>query len=364
MGSDVLRVAAEGIGPRAFVARLGRVQERAQRHLGVDEDVLALGEVDPHVRAHGGVVGSQSPLQVEVAALEHPSDLGDPLELGLAPRTANLGLAQSCHERRSLPAQRLAGLLDGPDVRAHVGGHGDPFLLHVGEPALKASRLARTGAITCSVAFSRASAEASTALACRSAVSAARTLNWLTMLSGRRQFGRSLHCGVAPGDGGSHLRAQLSRLRLGLGRLRSSLGDLSARRRSDLPGPRQFGLGPRGLGAGGFSLGPSVRDVAAGGGNEALGLGVLGVAAGTGNHHSDDRAQREPQEHADNEGDDRECVHVFDSAGTVGQIVAGGRGACRRPCWCPSTSSGHLPSDAWNRPRRGGVRLRVDPARG
>ena len=53
-----------------LVLAAGGVEEGAQRDLGVDEDVLALGEVDPHVGALGPS-SVRGDLEVEVAALDH-----------------------------------------------------------------------------------------------------------------------------------------------------------------------------------------------------------------------------------------------------------------------------------------------------
>ncbi len=115
----------------------GRVEERAERDLGVDEDVLAVGEVDPHVGALGALVGLRGELQVEVAALDHAGQTGDVLERGLAPRPAHLRLAQGVDQGGRLAPHGLAGVAHGPDLGPHLGGDLDSFLLDVGESGLE-----------------------------------------------------------------------------------------------------------------------------------------------------------------------------------------------------------------------------------
>ena len=71
MGADVLGVTGQRLRLGPLVGGLGGIQERAQRDLGVDEDVLALGQIDSHVGPQGGVVRGHRVLQVEVAAIQH-----------------------------------------------------------------------------------------------------------------------------------------------------------------------------------------------------------------------------------------------------------------------------------------------------
>ena len=79
----------------------GGVQERVERHLGVDDDVLAAGEVDHQV-------GAQQPpssvpcghLLGEVAAVHQPGELDDPAQVQLAPAAPDLRLAQRRGQRR------------------------------------------------------------------------------------------------------------------------------------------------------------------------------------------------------------------------------------------------------------------------
>ncbi len=119
------------------VLATGRVEERAERDLGVDEDVLAVSEVDPHVGALRAFVGLRGDLQVEVAALDHAGQTSDVLERGLAPRPAHLRLAQGVDQGGRLAAHGLAGVAHGPDLGTHLGRHLDAFLLDVGESGLE-----------------------------------------------------------------------------------------------------------------------------------------------------------------------------------------------------------------------------------
>ena len=89
------------------VLAAGGVEERAQRHLGVHEDVLAVGEVDPHVGARRLPVGLGGDLEVEVAALDHAREARDVLERRLAPRAADLRLSQRVDQGGRLAAHGL-----------------------------------------------------------------------------------------------------------------------------------------------------------------------------------------------------------------------------------------------------------------
>jgi len=90
---------------RASARRLDRVEIGRQRDLGVDDDVLAVGEVDDHVRAEqvaGVVAGAR--LLVEVDVGEQTGRLDEAAQLHLAPSAAHLRAAQ----RGGQPAGRVA----------------------------------------------------------------------------------------------------------------------------------------------------------------------------------------------------------------------------------------------------------------
>ncbi len=122
-----------------LVVGLLGVEERRQRHLGVDVDELALGRA---VTLMSGRITRSSEvsrrgLLDEVAVLEHARQLGDPLELQLAPRAAHLRLAQGRRQGVGLAAQLLAGELDRRTCSAQLGGHLDPGLLDLAQPRVE-----------------------------------------------------------------------------------------------------------------------------------------------------------------------------------------------------------------------------------
>ena len=85
----------------------GRVEERVERHLGVDHDRLAAGQVHDEVGAQHAV--GELDLLGEVAAVDQAGELDRPAQVHLAPPAADLGLAQGGGQRRGLAAQRLGG---------------------------------------------------------------------------------------------------------------------------------------------------------------------------------------------------------------------------------------------------------------
>ena len=90
-----------------------RVQERAQRNLGVDHDVFAAREVYHHVRALDRirVAGpvDRGVLVGDVAAIPQPGQLGGPGQVQLPPASADLRFSQSRCERVGFGAERLTG---------------------------------------------------------------------------------------------------------------------------------------------------------------------------------------------------------------------------------------------------------------
>jgi len=134
----VLRELAEQPVAFGVVVGLVGVEERAQRHLGVDVDEAALGErhlqVGTDRRPRGGLGGL---LQHEVAVLAQTGQLDHALQLQLAPGAPHLRLAQRRDQSGGLPAQVLAGESHLAHLVAQVDRHRDPFLLHLGEPVVE-----------------------------------------------------------------------------------------------------------------------------------------------------------------------------------------------------------------------------------
>ena len=77
-----------------------------QRRLGVDDHLLAAGQLDDEVGPQQAVSVGDRGLLDEVAVRRHPRQLDDASELQLAPAPARLRLAQRRDERAGLGAQR------------------------------------------------------------------------------------------------------------------------------------------------------------------------------------------------------------------------------------------------------------------
>ncbi len=137
---DVLRdelLAPGTLGTRRARRDLGRLQVGAERHLRVDGDRLAAGQVHDHVGSGGPRGRRDGGLHVEVHAFEEPRGLDDVPELCLAPHAAGAVRGQGAREgvrRRAEPFLGLgggsqlrgegtvllaAGLLEFGDLRAH-----------------------------------------------------------------------------------------------------------------------------------------------------------------------------------------------------------------------------------------------------
>ena len=88
-----------------------RVEVGVERGLRVDDDVLAAGELTTRSGRSRLPSASRSLGWVsEVAVLDHPGELDDPLELHLAPAPAHVRGAERGHEVAGLAAQRLLRL--------------------------------------------------------------------------------------------------------------------------------------------------------------------------------------------------------------------------------------------------------------
>ncbi|SPB30234.1 hypothetical protein MAJHIDBO_00531 [Propionibacterium freudenreichii subsp. shermanii] len=122
VGDHIGHIRVEQAGALIGVVGLEGVDEVAQRRLRIDEDHLAIGQVHPHVRAEPAVCGLGGHLGVEVHPVHQSGDLHGALELGLAPGTPHLGLAQGRHERLGLAAQRLIAVAHAGHLLGQVGG--------------------------------------------------------------------------------------------------------------------------------------------------------------------------------------------------------------------------------------------------
>ena len=101
-----------------IVVRLGGGEVRLERHLRVDDDVLAAGEPDHDVGPQAApLVVARRHLRLEVAVLDHPGDLDHALQLHLAPLAADVRRAErgdevagALGERRDLLLERAVVL--------------------------------------------------------------------------------------------------------------------------------------------------------------------------------------------------------------------------------------------------------------
>ena len=74
-----------------LVVRFVRVEERLERHLGVDHDLPGAGEGHDHVGPELSVGTVGGDLLFEVAVLDHAGHLDDTPQLHLAPTTTRGG---------------------------------------------------------------------------------------------------------------------------------------------------------------------------------------------------------------------------------------------------------------------------------
>ena len=88
----------------------GGVEERVERHLGVDHDRPLAGEADDEVGPQGAVGAVvQVDLLEEVAAVDQAGQLDGPAQVELAPASAHLGPAQRGRQGLGLAAQAVGG---------------------------------------------------------------------------------------------------------------------------------------------------------------------------------------------------------------------------------------------------------------
>ncbi len=97
-----------------------RVDERAERDLGVDRDLLATGQLDDHVGATGARVGGDRLLHGVVDAVEQAGGLDQRLELELAVCAAYGVVAQRGRQRLGGHLGLLGALAGGADLGGEV----------------------------------------------------------------------------------------------------------------------------------------------------------------------------------------------------------------------------------------------------
>ena len=80
--------------PSFVVPGLNGIQVRRQRGLRIHHDVLRAGQANQEIGPQPTVLGIGALLLVEIAMVEHPGHLYDPLQLDFAPAATDLGAAK------------------------------------------------------------------------------------------------------------------------------------------------------------------------------------------------------------------------------------------------------------------------------
>ncbi|BDZ49669.1 hypothetical protein GCM10025867_19100 [Frondihabitans sucicola] len=155
MAADGLDVLAEELGsPGALGAGRGGGDGRGlevggERHLRIDGDVLAAGQVDHHVWPARPGVAADAGLHVEVDALEETGGLDDVAELRLAPDAAGAVRLERGRKRLGGGAEALLGLGGGPELFAELAVLSLPLLLEFGHLGLNRAQALGHGAQGC-----------------------------------------------------------------------------------------------------------------------------------------------------------------------------------------------------------------------
>ena len=130
-------VLAQRLAPGRGIGRMGRGEERVERHLGVDHDLLAAGQRHHDVGPEHAVVGLLGHLLLERASRGQAGDLQAPAQLQLAPVPAHLGPAQRLGQGSRLAAQLLAAEVHRLDLLLELGLPGRARSLEVAEPIVE-----------------------------------------------------------------------------------------------------------------------------------------------------------------------------------------------------------------------------------
>ncbi len=131
VGAHLAGVPGEVVVALGVVGGRGRVEERVERHLRVDHDVAAPGQVHDQVGALGAVV--EAHLLGEVAAVHQPGQLDGAAQVQLAPAAAHLRAAQRGRQLVGLAAQAVGRAAYVVDLLVQLALPGDPGVLEVAQ---------------------------------------------------------------------------------------------------------------------------------------------------------------------------------------------------------------------------------------
>ena len=121
VGAQLPGVGHEVRPPDGFVGGVVGVEERLQRHLGVDHHVPGARQMHDHVGAHPAVGAVLGHLLLEVAVLDHAGHLDHAPQLHLPPSATRSRGAQSRDQVAGLGLQLVLGLGERPHLLAQPG---------------------------------------------------------------------------------------------------------------------------------------------------------------------------------------------------------------------------------------------------
>jgi hypothetical protein len=114
-----------------------RLEIRVERHLGVDGDRLAAGQVHHEIGPCRAAFGGELLLHLEIDVLDHAGCLDDAPQLRLAPEAAGVVRAQSRREILRRAPQLLLGTRGLPQLLGQLAVLRDALLLHVRDGVLQ-----------------------------------------------------------------------------------------------------------------------------------------------------------------------------------------------------------------------------------
>ena len=134
MRPELARVQRDPLVAHRLVGGLHGLDVAGERDLGVDDDLLAVGEGDHEVGTHtgAGVVGAGRLLD-EVAVLQEPRHLDHAAQLDLAPTAPDVRRPQRGDQGGRLVLQLRGGVPDGAHLLAKLAVRGRPGALHAGQ---------------------------------------------------------------------------------------------------------------------------------------------------------------------------------------------------------------------------------------
>src|SRR5664280_2202290 len=353
VASDVLGEHLQAALPLRRLRCLLRVEERAERHLGIHVHELALGEHHLHVGPDHAVIGRRGLLLHEVAVLDHAGQLDDPLELQLAPRPTYLRLAKRRRQGVRLTPHLVAGQLHRTNLLSQLRGDGHPLLLDLGQSRLEPvqAHLHRRHDLLSRLEPLLGGCVGHLALPIEHLARQHLELHQQRLAVGGELLGALHRRGALglrlrdQGLEGRQPRLDLSDLLPCLGDVTTRLGDDRLRpslSRADL---RRFSTRSRGVGPSPFRLGPQRR----------LSLTHDRGRAGPQHQPRARGAQQQPDQEG---GDDRDDVHGDDPAGALGhfshrhppEAVCRAPGSAEWPPWLPTSTTS--PRSSPPHPRR------------